>query len=347
MVEEGVLKSPRRSTRAVTLQDRDGNPVAALDHDAALLLARFTRPRRGEQLAKTIADFDKLRTPILRMVMDGVLEAEVDGRFVSGVDFTAAIGNDSAGNLVDKMDDLSRRAIQTAVVHPSADDVDLARRLYRSGFGPRGITNPIHDLDRDGIADWLNVRRSCDQLASYDYAQDDFWHHWLSYVSKSAALHKLYICPPVDALPEVLRLAAQTCAALDLPGLKVGATSTNVLRSDCLVLYATDRASLLRTISEIRPGLNGLVGRGLTFAMQADLSLALYMAEDQRGSELEGMHGVVSWRGSVCARLARSIGDAKRQNRALTQFAAEHALRRLSFDGIDTARWTPTGWCET
>ncbi len=276
--------------------------------------------RAGRDLGRIIA----------RLVSDGVLEAEHDGRFLSGPAAREVLLPFAPEEPGGRLATLSRQAVQYAQAMGPAPATVLGRRLYEYGRAPispfqaRSLGDEVAveaylGLSEGGCAaarlgaDWTPVR-----------GQDAYWRMWRPRLRPSAegrGTYKLYVSPKVADLPGVFLATIETLTgAPGVKGLKIGRDLAGLTRPDKLVAYFLRLEDLQKAALQLADRVKDAAAQGVPFTAEVAQDGMLSWAMDPP---------VGSWRLWVAARLATylSAGDWR------------HALARLRLDGVDTTTW--------
>jgi hypothetical protein len=303
-------------------------------------LPAYVGTRLGGELEETVA----------RLVLDGVLEVERDGGFVSGpaaVEPRRRRGDHPAGG---RTAQLSHDALCYAQALEDLPAEALAARLYaygrqpvserlRSRLGTREARELYLGLDRGGPSRRLLEARFV-QVSDGD--SESPWLLWRARSNGSrprngaAGRAKLYVSPSIDALPEVLSATIESVAAArGAAALKLGASVADLCRPDKLMVYFAGLDDLHKAASALSERLDGAGAQGVPFtaAITADGLLSW-------GLDPPEQVGAGSWRLWVTTLLARYLAVA----RELQSGSSEpwlYATERLRLDGVDPVTWTP------
>lgn len=345
----GVLR-PRHADRLAP---------CAVSADTALLfltlaepapLPGYVRARLGEEAGRTIA----------RLVLDGVLELERDGAYVSGPEAGALLASPRAEAGSGRVGELSRAALRYAQELTHLPPDRLAHRLYAYGTLPlaprlrRRLDGPAAVARATGLAPGGPARAA---LAAGWVEADggDAQAHWRQWRAHAASgphrvpgggSWKLYVSPALDALPEaVAAVAGELAGARGAIAFKVGRDLRGVCRPDKLVAYF-DRLDDLRAGAErVRERLAGCPAQGVPFTAAIGGDGLLSWGADPPSEPPSAPR--TSWRLWVAERLAEQLAAARgrdadadadgREQLAPWQFA----LQRLQLSGVDTDSWVP------
>jgi hypothetical protein len=293
---------------------------------------------------------------VAALVLDGVLEVEDDGEFLSGANACDLLLDSSipgpAGD--DPIAQLSYRALRYADALEIADASALSARLY---FYNRQPTTPMwaHRLTSESAMERFLGVGSEGSLAN---TIQRFWNRtgskdlpgWINmtsrfrYEKRSAALptYKLYISPAIEAVPEALQTAVPILAEYNAPDFKIGSDLFGLVRPDKIVVYLDSLEALRELALALQPAVGALDGHGVPFTAGLFGHTVLSWGMDPpRALKLLKWRETESWRLWVTNRLALYMLAA----RVATCCALEpwhYALVRLRFEGVDISTWTPS-----
>ncbi len=337
----GVLR-PRAGT---------GRTVRVVDKSTALLWLTLQSPGplpffvwSGDPVAATKA--------VLELVLDGVLEIEEGGQFVSGA---AAELTDGKRHVASegRLACLSCEALRYGQSLGFDDPQRLALRLYAFGRQPvtaawaRRLGNAEAVLEFLGGGSKSSLGR---RLASgWKRASGPQVSGWLAWakadrrmVRAGSPVYKLYVSPVVDALPAVFPVAVETLSRRGCGRFKVGSNAAGLLRPDKLVLYFEDLESLMVVATELTKELTGVAPQGVPFSAEIAHDGLLSWGMDPPLSErVLAWQEPESWRLWIVRRLAVAMVAAQKNDGSRLppwQFARE----RLRQSGVDVDGWMPS-----
>ncbi len=346
---------------------RHYHPTASSGSGTPGALLRPTRPGFGVAFhvaPATAKLISALRTParipattanrrsIARLVLDGLLEIEVDGRFRSGPRLHRAFFPGSATRrAASPLAQLSLDALAHAAALWPVSSARLADRLYRYHARPLSPAWRSRFPDDGAILRFLlgehresgrRVRHALPDPASYVVGR------WLvsdsgrsMRTAPNGAHYKLYVSPTPEGTPVAYRAMLDLRNARHGPfTLKVGRDLPSLLRPDRLVGYFTTRDDLFEAAARLRTRLDGLPAQGVPFtAPTGPGALLSWGADLAPDANLPMSLQDRSWRGWVTSRLAKALASALACHAATP---VQYALDRLSLDGVDTSTWAPT-----
>ncbi|MDQ3933621.1 MAG: hypothetical protein M3340_03210 [Actinomycetota bacterium] len=306
-------------------------------------LPEFVRARLGDDTERTIA----------RLVVDGVLEIEADGDFVSGAragELVLGRRGSSAGS--GRIAALSTAALRYGQELDGLPESLLALRLYFYGRKPvsprlrRELPDEHAVAARLGVVPggsaWPEIESGWIEVPP-PQGERTVWRHWRPRAMPSgrsrgrAANYKLYVSPTADALELALPAVAGTLAsARGVVAFKVGRDLPDVCRPDKLVVYL-DRLDDLQEAAELlRERLDGCPAHGVPFTAAVTSDGLLSWGADPPG----GSGPASSWRMWVVEQLAAYLALARRSDAAGLE-PWRFALERLRLSGVDTDTWVP------
>ena len=332
--------------------------VKAVSRDTALLFLTLQQPGRLPEYARTILG-ETCDQAISRLVLDGVLALERDGKMIWGADAAACIGDDDGpvatpGNQ-GFLEQLSLQALQYGQRLQLTDRMALSMRLY--GYN-RAPLSPYwkHTLrDAEAVVGFLRIRDGGNRTRlDRDWVSTPGNDGWLTWESRrltakdtfgagTAVAAKLYVSPRIDALPEVFPGILDALGRTRVRQFKIGKAAAGLLRPDKLVAYFSRHDDLMETAAVLERELKGCAAQGVPFtaALTPDGVLSWGVDPPANGHVLPWV-GLESWRLWVTNRLAAALIAARAdESRSLEPW--QFALRRLQLEGVDTRSWTPAG----
>lgn len=322
------------------LLPRDGTAAGAraLTTETASLIRSLRAPRRLE------AGDGGAHRAIPQMVLDGVLEVECAGEFVSGPAAHPVWFDGAPPHAASRHAALS----QDAVRHGEALGVgglELQHRLYQ--FNSRPATPEWrHRLGGDpAVASYLRAATSSPR--GLVHTAEPAWHYWRRRARhrargrRSPAL-KLYVSPGIEGLPEALDAALTLLQSVTgMVAVKAARDVYGLMRPDSLVAYFTDRAALDEAATHLAAALAGASPQGVPFTAECGGDGLLSWATDPPADSASlDWTGDSSWRAWITGRLASSLSAAASRPARVPGWV--FALDRLSLDGVDPETWTPS-----
>ena len=310
--------------------------IKSVGHDMAALLRRLSHPSPLD------ADDD-----VIDLVLDGVLEIEADGDFLSGADALPVLCDlDHSAIEPRGIARLSLDALRHADDLLSNDPEELTRALYLYNRIP--LSRFWHARFPDRVAVLAHLGADRDALSAFrGPSETQGWISWSARErkpqDKSAPTYKLYVSPRPENIRDAFHAVVRALADLGGGDFKIGEDAAGLLRPDKLVAYFASREQLDRAAAAVLARLAGCPAHGVPFTAGIDDSGLLSWGIDPPETER-----VLSWMGRESWRLwlASKLGDAMafakssaaRREIAAWQFARERVRRH----GVDVERWTPT-----
>jgi hypothetical protein len=343
------------------LRPRDGSArtIRAVDRDTALLwLGAQARGRLPFFVWESGADPALTERRVLQLVLDGVLEIELGGEFVSGARALPILPQRDAGR-AGRLGALSRQALQYGAKLRLEEPDDLAARLYGYGALPLSPAWSRRVTDRADVLRYLGADRGTAlhrRLASgFTRAPDHEAGSWIAW-SRSARgtpaggagdpTYKLYLSPLPDELPGAFAILVEVLLEHEQLQFKVGGSAMGLLRPDKLVVYLDSRESLQRLAEVLADALKSIAPQGVPFSADvAGNGLLSWGMDPPRKARQLAWQGYDSWRLWVVRRLASAMTAAQRDVADEVE-VCRHAVERLRLDGVDVDDWTPscTSW---
>ena len=277
---------------------------------------------------------------VARLVLDGALEIEDGGRFVSGPRahgaLFATVACDAGGGT---LAELSLRAVRYGQALSLSGVAELSRRLYGFGTIPR---SPRWEHFAEPGA--LGLTREGHALAAYEGAVHRGWLAWTrangDTHERRALPFKLYVSPRPEAFAESLPAVIGILSEHEVRSFKVGRGVLGALRSDKLVAYLEDSERLDRLACALARALDGCPAHGVPFTAEASADGLLSWGMDPPSTErLLDAQPHESWRLWVTNRLASSLIHAQAAPGGVAPW--EFALDRLTLEGVDPSTWLP------
>jgi len=293
--------------------------------------------------------------PIPKLLLDGVLEVEEEGRFLSGCEAAAWMARDRATPSPESRSQLALLSDAALYYGESLlfnDPRQLAIRLY--GFGRQPVTPQwIQRLaNREAVLSFLGAGNGTELRRRLDSDWQETsnpkmpgWLVWSSRKRSELALgdvhYKLYVSPAMTALPQVFSAVLEVAAARG-GRFKIGSDAAGLLRPDKMVLYFQDQEILFAVASELASRFKGIAAHGVPFSAEITRDGLLSWGMDPPESErLLNWQEPESWRLWVVRRLAAAMIAAQSDSRP-GMAPGKFALERLRHEGIDVDGWTPS-----
>jgi hypothetical protein len=354
-VEEQIALSDLRADPDIygVLRPREGSgrTYRAIGKDAALLVLTLREPG---PLPFFVFSDDPARAgkAISDLVLDGVLEIEDRGRFVSGPAAAALFVLENTETVEGHIAKLSREAMLYAQALELDDPERLAGRLYAYGRCPVTAELARRLQDHNDTLAWLGA----DPGSGLRRILDSDWHFsgeadspgWLAWSKSgkqgrrlSTAPYKMYISPHVKDVPKAFASVVERLGRRDGGQFKIGKGAEGVTRPDKLVAYFESLESLLESADDLTGALAGVRAHGVPFSAGISGDGLLSWGMDPPLSyRTFAWQGPESWRNWVVRRLANAIVAAQRAESSVP--AWQFAVERLRREGVDTDRWTPS-----
>jgi hypothetical protein len=289
---------------------------------------------------------------IARLLLDGILELDWDGRTLSGPEAHSVCFPATLPKPRTALGRLSLQGLQYAAALGSSRPRLLAERLYRYNSRPASPAWRRRIPDQGAAARVLGpgaLPRRAPGWTSFTSAEPGapVWHVWeragALVPPPGAASYKLYLSPELDGVAEAsraLRALPARCAPF---ALKQGGDLVTLLRSEKLVAYYTRLDQLEAAAERLSATLRGLRPQGVPFSVALDKSgLLSWGADPGDRAEPPGPLRQTSWRRWVTARLGTALGSALAAGAPVP--AWHFAIDRLSLEGVDPRHWTPPAW---
>ena len=249
--------------------------VKVVDQETLLLLESLAEAA----VLPACASLESMPRPLKQFVLDGILEVEVNGSFVSGPAAAGTLGAADAadvnGGPADRIAALSLEAIRYAESLPITNPRALSGRLYGYNTVPCSPKWKEAFKTTASIAEFLGIGPrglNAEALAAdgYEEVENPHWFAWtLRTWRAEQALpksgYKVYVNPIPRELPEALARVIPELARCGAVSLKVGRTAQNLLRPDKCVLYCDTESALRELVRRLSGKLAGFRAQGVPF----------------------------------------------------------------------------------
>lgn len=321
-----------------------GLGIQSVTNGTAALLRSLVRPG---YLAEDVRIGGPL--PIARLVLDGVLDVEWEGNFLSGPSAHVAVFGDAGSRDQNESDRLSWAALRYGESFAESSAFSLSERLYTFNTIPASpewrqkLANPTAVLEflRLGPSGEHSLRL---QAAGFEpsYGASN-WSSWNLPGFPDVPTVKLYVSPLPQYLPDALHAVADIAGeSAGVGSLKLGNDIYGILRPDKLVLYFARREHLFAMAQRLKDVLGGMPAQGVPFTAQLDSDgLLSWGADPPESPAIRHWLGRESWRSRIAMRLASSL-VAARGDRNNPVSPSRFAVDRLALEGVDPNSWCPT-----
>jgi hypothetical protein len=329
------------------LLPRAGSPAMAprtLDQDTALLLLTLREPGTlPAYLSRRLGA--RCQDVVRSLVLDGVLEVEREGSFVSG---PAALDPESirtapAHGPIAMLSNAALRHVQGLEL---GDRRAIANRLYMYNRVPltphwANVLGDARDVLRFlGCEDGPTARR-----LGHAWMPPNLEHGWIGWNSahtegsaQTARTGKLYVSPLCAELPELFRTLVEVLDGLGAPPFKIGIDAVGLLRPDKLVIYFQDVSEMQRCADALVRALRGARVQGVPFTAAASSSGLVSWGIDPPHHP-SSPDRATSWRTWIAGQLAGFL-TASRAASATDVEPWQFARERIRVLGVD-----PDTWC--
>jgi len=326
--------------------------IKSVCHDTARLLRILAN---GGRLPRSVEESlgERSNQTVAKLVLDGVLEIEQEGKFVCGPEACPVIfANHSDSEPQSVLSRLSQSALQYGQALEIDDASCLSGRLYCYNRIPLTPYWARRLPSEDSVFDFLGVsalnRKGILKNWTLSERRDssDGWLHWWSRRHSSALPetnrgYKLYVSPQPDALPTAFGAVVEVLDDSAAHSFKVGCDPIGILRPDKLVIYFRDFKTLEQTACELSIRLSDCPAQGAPFtAAFGDDGLLSWGIDPLPEKAVFRGRGPESWRLWVTNRLAAALALARKAPWSGIQ-PWQFALERLRLDDVDTLTWAP------
>lgn len=310
-------------------------------------LPSYVRARFGEQCNQAIAE----------LVLDGMLEIEHNGTFVSGADAYELIYRDEPLSASQgEISQLSIEALKYAQALALDDVPRLSARLYFYNRVPLSPQWKRRFPTPDAVAEYLGIRGDGPNKLMLDQhwlqvsspPANDGWLMWRPRYERRAPqrnemTYKLYVSPACEFVRDAFQAFLEESSALRTSTFKVGKTVYGLLRPDKLVVYFESFEDLAKAADHLQHRLEGCPAHGVPFtAGITPDGLLSWGIDPPRAAQAPIWQVRESWRLWVTNRLATALVVAKASQSGAVE-PWQFALERLCLAGVDVETWAPTG----
>lgn len=326
---------------------RGAASLKSVGRAAAELILSVTTP---STLDTDRFDDEAWRNDVIDLVLDGILEIEHEGRFVSGADaftFLECGGPAAAFESRAEADagSLHVNALRHAEALATRDAAVMTSALYSYNRLPRTRAWAERFPDRESVLAHLGENA----LLARHWILPTATSGWISWQTRAprasapnAVTWKLYVSPRPEHIRDAFHALVRVLANVDGAQMKIGPDAAGLLRPDKLVAYFHTREELDGAARALAIELRGCPAHGVPFTARIDDDALLSWGADPPDSEraLSWLERE-SWRLFVAKTVAHAMSIAKHATArtvAPWQFAVERAHRH----GIDVATWAPS-----
>ena len=338
------------------LVPRDGGTIKSAATQTARLFLDLARPACIDP--HLLAD-DEYRGDVVDLVLDGVLEIERNGAFVSGAGafpmfFPDAETPANGGRIAA----LSREAVEHGQALETTDLTALTSALYSYNRIPLTRAWMTRFPGRDSILEHLGAAEPALRSileSHWVLIPESHSHGWISWSRTNPSgrgargegrpseqiTWKLYVSPRPEHIREAFHALVRVLA--DIPGaqMKIGPDAIGLLRPDKLMAYFASKADLETAAAALARELRGCPAHGVPFTAGVDEQGLLSWGADPPDSERAlSWLDRESWRLWIAKSLAGALVVARRAPSPDVEpwrFAVERVRRR----GVDVDTWTP------
>ncbi len=311
--------------------------------DAAATLKAVSRETAELFLSlSTPAHLGVVDDDTIDLVLDGILEAEHDERFVSGVDafplfFDTPVATDT----------LSTEALRHAEELAASDASTLTSALYSYNRLPRTRAWVTRFPDRDSVL--AHLGHSPLLARHWALVPEERSRGWISWAAiagtparADSVTWKLYVSPRPEHVREAFHALVRVLAEIPGSQMKIGTDAAGLLRPDKLVAYFAAKRDLDTAAATLANELRDCPAHGVPFTAAVDAKGLLSWGADPPDSERAlSWLDRESWRLWIVKSLASALAVAKLSAAPPVppwQFAMER-VRRL---GVNVDTWTPS-----
>ncbi|MBG9945702.1 hypothetical protein ABE237_17500 [Brevibacillus formosus] len=306
---------------------------------------------------------DNFPGTIAKMVLDGILEIQNNGSFISGkaahpllyeASFETQFEEKMEKNSDSPIPRLSIEALKYADSLEGIDHNALISRMYFYNRIPNSpewkkiYSSSDSVLKTIGLVEGDSFQSRFEQKWSF-HKQKPIQSGWLSFSAKkkltsqpkSQSKFKLYISPIPEPylIRDVFQATADVLGEMDIQNFKIGQDVTGLLRPDKMVAYFSNFEDCEEAALRIREKISGTPAHGVPFTADFSNDGLLSWGMDPPTTNTLPW-GRSSWRLWIVSQLAVSLMEAK-LHRATNVKPWKYALDRMQAIGIDPSAWAP------
>lgn len=334
---------------------QNGLGIKSVCRETSLLYFTLQEPGTLPAYVKTMFG-EECNQAITELVLDGVLQIEWNGTFVSGSDaYPLIYAEEPLPTGQGTIARLSVEALKYAQALEMNDVLKLSARMYFYNRVPAAPAWRRRFPTSESVAEYLGVQVGGSNRSILDRAWSrvsleppfDGWLMWKSRRARPArqrgsATYKLYVSPDCAFVRDAFQAALEVFSDLQAPYFKIGKDVHGLLRPDKMVAYFSSFEALEEAAGRLGPKLAGVAAHGVPFSAElAADGLLSWGIDPPRQQQTLPWQEHQSWRLWITNRLATALLAAK----ASAQGAVEpwqFALERLRLEGVDITSWTPT-----
>jgi len=295
---------------------------------------------------RALAD-ESFARDVVDLVLDGVLEIECRGAFVSGADAMAMLCPSIP--CVDATE-LSHEALLHAQDLETTDPEMLTTALYSYNRIPISPFWKSRFASRDAVLAHIGAESgSLSALLQRDWtpSRPRGFLYWSPRermrVGANDVTYKLYVSPRPERIRDVFEIVVRVLSGFPGTPFKIGDGAAGLLRPDKFVAYFTSRERLDEVAADLLRELSGCEAHGVPFTAHIDASGLLSWGVDPPDTD-RALQWVrrESWRYWVAKRLAAAIAIAKRAHTSAAVEPSRFALERACRHGVDVNTWAPS-----
>ncbi|MFL6248518.1 MAG: hypothetical protein ACJ74H_21015 [Thermoanaerobaculia bacterium] len=315
--------------------------------------------RQTAELFQSLSSPGRIHDEILRdgesaadvvdLVLDGILEIESAGGFVSGADALPVLCE--SADVRERPASLSHRALLYAQDLETEDAQALTTALYLYNRIPLSPFWRTRFASREAILTHLGTDRApLRALLDREWTLSPTRKGWLSWSSKTESTrtaadvtYKLYISPRPERIRDAFEVLVRVLSDFPETPFKIGDSAAGLLRPDKLVAYFATRERLDQAAGVLHRELAGCEAHGVPFtAAIGETALLSWGVDPPDNDHALQWLGRDSWRLWVAKRLGAAIAIAKTARSAGAAEPWRFAIERARRHGIDVETWTPS-----
>jgi hypothetical protein len=338
------------------LHRRAASPLTgkSVSKDVALLWFQLQKAAElAIDLRKALGD--DCGCTLSRLLLEGILEIEWSGQFLSGFEAHEAIFgkrlHHSRSNGIALM---SIQALKYAQALALEDPERLSARMYFFNRVPASSDWRRRYPDSHSVSKYLGIgsggpntlRLSKDWISAKLDPLNYGWNMWFfrgarPKSSRSEPTYKLYVSPACDFVRTAFNAALGVLPNFSPTFFKVGRNVYSLLRPDKMVAYFRTAQDLLDAAAALANELEGCPPHGAPFTAEISVGgLLSWGIDPPRERQSLAKEGGESWRLWITNRLAVSLLTAMADKSASME-PWQYALQQMRLYGVDPETWVP------
>ncbi len=332
------------------LAPQEGLSMKLAYKEVALLFYFLQQPGKLPNYIRAGYD-DDMNMMLAKLVMEGVIQIESNGDFLSGTLAFKQLYEDNGHRQSWKyIETLSSKAIEYVVQLNYLDLGAALTRLYSYNTIPPPLKNSAFNApdETESFSDGENGPQTERELLKHWIRHSPTKEFpWLMYTrdlngynrTKNNVTYKMYVSPLPSSLREVYEKTIMLLSSTKAFSFKTGINQDGMLRPDKFVIYFHEYEHLHEAAALLNTQLKEYPVQGVPFTAQLDdTGLLSYGIDPPGNNKLDSQGG--SWRAHVAEKLAVAVLQAK-EAQLDAKDAYEYIINKIYLEQIDPHTWVP------